>query len=153
MTTVMNQNTAGVATPLERLAQIIEKNRIELKWEAILPQFGRNSPRSAILRFGRTTGATTFLTLFPVALHFPRHSHRKAATTFVLAGVQTCEDANGTRFEIRDGGYFRVPPNALHRTWAAAGTLTLSVLEDGLRADWPDGPPTIGDIGRSAPTG
>jgi quercetin dioxygenase-like cupin family protein len=84
-------------------------------------------------------------------MHVPRHSHRKAEKTFVLAGVQTFEDASGSRFEIRNGGNFSVPANSIHQTWAAAGTVTLSVLEDGLRADWPDGPPTMSDIGKSAP--
>jgi hypothetical protein len=51
MTTVTDQNTAGVATPLERLARVVEKKQIELKWEAMLPHFGYNSPRSAVLRF------------------------------------------------------------------------------------------------------
>jgi quercetin dioxygenase-like cupin family protein len=151
MTTAMNQTIAGAATPLERLARVVETNQMKLNWETILPQLGNQSPRSAILRFDPLRGATTFLTLFPVGLHIPRHSHRRAETTFVLSGVQTFEDANGARFEIRDGKHFSVPANSIHQTWAAAGTVTLSVLEDGLRADWPDGPPTISDIGKSAP--
>ncbi len=118
----------------------------------MLPELGNDSPKVSLLRMDPATGAATFLIQIPSAFHFPPHTHKGSETTFVLAGAHVFEDGEtGTRYEVKEQGYFYMPPGRVHQAWVPAGTLVLTILEGGLQADWIDGPPSAREIGLYPP--
>lgn len=74
------------------------RNKTNLKWEKMLPEFGEDSPVYAILRVDPATDATTLVIEFPTAIHIPKHTHEKSETHFLLEGSHLFENnATGER--------------------------------------------------------
>jgi quercetin dioxygenase-like cupin family protein len=131
--------------------EILLRNAADLKWEQMLPELGKDSPRFAILREVPKRSETTLMIEFPSALHIPRHTHEKAETHFLLAGSHTFAH-DGQLFTVEAGGYFYMEGGMVHEAWAPAGAKAIIVLEDGWKVNWTEGGPSVADVGKSAPS-
>ena len=127
--------------------ECVFRNKQDLKWEKMLPEFGKDSPVYAILRVDPNTEATTLLIEFPTSIHSPKHTHEKSETHFLLEGSHIFENnVTGERFEVNAGGYFYLPGRVLHEAWVPTGARAIIILESGWKVDWLNGPPTSNDL-------
>src|SRR5215470_2206740 len=129
---------------------IVLKNRNDLVWEPMVPELGPHSPRFATLRSDTRTGETTIVIEFPSAIHIPKHTHEKSETHFLLAGSHVFGH-QGTRTEVREGGYFFMEGGIVHEAWAPAGAKAIIVLAGGWKVDWIGAGPTSADVGVQVP--
>lgn len=121
------------------LAEVLSKNKNDQKWEPVFPDLGNDSPLVCLLRVDPDTGAATVMLKFPKTFHFPKHTHGKGETTYIVAGAHLFEDCeSGSRYEVKEQGYFYMPAKKIHQAWVPSGTLVLTFLEGGLQADWLD---------------
>jgi hypothetical protein len=58
--------------------ETILKNVGDMKWEHMLPELGKDSPRYTILRVDPKTNATTLMIEFPTAMHVRSTPVRRA---------------------------------------------------------------------------
>jgi quercetin dioxygenase-like cupin family protein len=123
------------------------KNAGDMKWELMLPELGKDSPRYTILRVDPKTNATTLMIEFPTAIHIPRHTHDKSETHFLLKGSHTFGH-EGKLFHVNEGGYFYMDGGMVHEAWVPAGAKAIIVLEDGWKVDRTEGAPTAVDLGK-----
>jgi quercetin dioxygenase-like cupin family protein len=145
-----NQNAPRRVATTE-VGEIRLKNIADLKWEQMLPELGKDSPRFAILREDPKTNETTLMIEFPSAMHIPKHTHEKAETHFLLAGSHIFAH-DGQLFTVEAGGYFYMEGGMVHEAWAPAGAKAIIVLEDGWKVNWTEGGPSVADVGKSAPS-
>jgi quercetin dioxygenase-like cupin family protein len=138
----LNASAAGNETTL--------KNVGDMKWEQMLPEFGKDSPRYTILRVDPETSATTLMIEFPAAMHIPKHTHEKSETHFLLKGSHTF-GYGGKLFPVQEGGYFYMDGGMVHEAWVPAGAKAIIVLEDGWKVGWTEGAPTAADLGKGTP--
>jgi quercetin dioxygenase-like cupin family protein len=126
--------------------EIILKNRADMKWERMLPEFGADSPIYTILRIDPATKATTLMIEFPKAMHIPNHTHEKSETHIILGGAHIFEH-DGKHYDVKEHGYIYMPGKFKHEAWVPAGSKAVIILEDGWKVDWLDGGPTAKDVG------
>lgn len=130
--------------------EIVLKNTADLKWETMLPDLGKDSPRFAILRVAPVTEATTLMIEFPKALHVPKHTHEKSETHIILGGSHLFEHA-GKRYDVREHGYIYMPGEFVHEAWVPAGAKAIIILEAGWKVNRLDGGPSLRDLGVATP--
>jgi quercetin dioxygenase-like cupin family protein len=141
------------ASPLSAHAAANEtklKNAGDMKWELMLPELGKDSPRYTILRVDPKTTATTLMIEFPAAMHIPKHTHEKSETHFLLKGSHTF-GYDAKLFPVEEGGYFYMDGGMVHEAWVPAGAKAIIVLEDGWKVSWTEGAPTAADLGKGVP--
>ncbi|MBY0528402.1 MAG: AraC family ligand binding domain-containing protein [Gemmataceae bacterium] len=127
-------------------------NKLDQKWEKMLPDLGKDSPLFTLLRVDPQTAATTLMIDFPTAIHIPKHTHEKSETHIILRGSHLFENSDtGERFDIKANGYFYLPGHIVHEAWVPAGSQAIIILEDGWKVNWLEGPPTAEDVGKGAP--
>jgi mannose-6-phosphate isomerase-like protein (cupin superfamily) len=126
--------------------EAFSQSAAERSWEPLFPDFGDQSPLLSILRADSETGAAIIMLKFPSDFHFPKHTHLKAETTFLVAGTHYFEDSDaGKIFRIDEQGYFYLPPHHVHQAWVKAGSLLVAVLDGGAQIDWVDPAPVPGN--------
>jgi quercetin dioxygenase-like cupin family protein len=139
--------------PLSALAganEVSLRNVGDMKWELMLRDLGKDSPRFTILRADPRTDATTLMIEFPTAIHIPKHTHAKSETHFLLKGSHTFGYGEEL-FTVNEGGYFYMAGGMVHEAWVPAGARAIIILEDGWKVDWSEGGPTGADLGRITP--
>jgi quercetin dioxygenase-like cupin family protein len=133
--------------------ETILRNSPDQKWELMLPELGKDSPRYTILRIDPATNATTLMIDFPSALHIPRHTHEKSETHIILRGSHLFENSDtGQRYDVRERGYFYMAGHIPHEAWVPAGSQAIIILEDGWKVNWLQGPPSAKDVGQDSPS-
>jgi len=141
---------AGLSQPALAGEEIVLKNWTDMKWEKMLPELGASSPVYSILRIDPVSKSTTLMIEFPVAMHIPRHTHKKSEMHVILGGAHIFEHG-GKQYEVRERGYIYMPGTFEHEAWVPAGSKAVIILEDGWKVDWLEGGPTAKDVGKAAP--
>jgi quercetin dioxygenase-like cupin family protein len=126
-------------------------NPSALKWEKTIPALGKDSPEYAILHSDPQTHLTMLMFRTPIAVHIKPHTHDLAETHVVLLGGTHVFESNGVRYQVENGGFFRMPGGVVHEAWLPAGSQTLNVLESGWVVDWIHGGPSIEDANKYPP--
>jgi hypothetical protein len=122
-----------------------------LHWEKTIPSLGDKSPEYAILHSDPKTHLTLLMFRTPIAVHIKPHTHALAETHIILVGGTHVFEAAGKRYEVQQGGYFRMPGGTVHEAWLPAGSQTLNILESGWLVDWVHGGPSDEDADKYPP--
>lgn len=126
-------------------------NPSALKWVKTIPALGKDSPEYAILHEDPKTHLTMLMFRTPVAVHIKPHTHDLAETHVVLLGGTHVFESNGVRYNVENGGYFRMPGGVVHEAWLPAGSQTLNILESGWLVNWLHGGPSSEDANKYPP--
>jgi AraC-like ligand binding domain len=126
-------------------------NPSALKWEKTIPALGKDSPEYAILHSDPQTQLTTLMFRTPIAVHIKPHTHDLAETHVVLVGGTHVFESNGVRYNVENGGFFRMPGGVVHEAWLPAGSQTLNILESGWVVNWLHGGPAADDANKYPP--
>src|SRR5580765_4032502 len=124
----------------------------DLKWQAIVPDLGGDSPQVAILRVDPKTQATQLLIRIPKQMHVPMHWHSANETHTVIKGSWVFEH-DGQRHELGPGGFNYLPARMHHQAWASDDALVFITVDAGWDVNWVSGPPTKSDLGQPLPRG
>ncbi len=143
---VIPENAAALSDALPGLI-----NPAALRWERTIPSLGANSPEYAILHSDPKTQLTMLMFRTPVAVHIKAHTHGLAETHVVLTGGTHLFEADGKRYAVESGGYFRMPGGMVHEAWLPAGSQTLNILESGWVVNWLHGGPAAEDFDQYPP--
>jgi quercetin dioxygenase-like cupin family protein len=122
-----------------------------LKWEAIVPELGADSPQVAILRVDPKTHATQLLIKMPKQMHVPMHWHSANETHTVIKGTMVFEH-EGQRHELGPGGFNYLPARMPHQAWCSDDALVFITVDSGWDVNWVSGPPTKNNLGKRPPT-
>src|SRR4029453_9343903 len=71
----------------------------DLKWQAIVPELGADSPQVSILRVDPKTQATHLLIRMPKQMHVPMHWHSANETHTVIKGTMVF-DQQGHGYDL-----------------------------------------------------
>ena len=123
----------------------------DLKWEAIVPELGADSPQVSILRVDAKTQATQLLIRVPKQMHVPVHWHSANETHTVIKGTFVFEH-EGQRHELGPGGFNYLPARLHHQAWASDDALVFITVDAGWDITWVNGPPTRSSLGKKPPT-
>jgi mannose-6-phosphate isomerase-like protein (cupin superfamily) len=115
----------------------------EMQWRKMIPSMGENSPKIAVLRHVRQSGATTLLIWTPPNFHVPRHWHSGNEKHMVVSGtfIMECE---GKRVVMKAGTYNYMPARMVHQAWTPADDpcLLLTDVDTLWDVNWIDPPPS-----------
>ncbi len=137
----------GIAGPGKAMSARYE----DLKWEAIVPELGDDSPQISILRVDPETRATQLLIRVPKELHVPMHWHSANETHTVVQGTWVFEH-EGEREQLGPGGFNYIPAKMRHQAWASDGSLVFITVDSAWDVNWVSGPPTKADLGQTPPS-
>jgi quercetin dioxygenase-like cupin family protein len=120
----------------------------DLKWQAIVPELGADSPQVAVLRIDPATQATQLLIRVPKQIHVPLHWHSANETHTVIRGNWTFEH-DGKRHQLGPGGFNYIPAKMHHQAWASNDALVFITVDGAWDINWISGPPTKDDLGKT----
>jgi quercetin dioxygenase-like cupin family protein len=123
----------------------------DLKWQAIIPELGDDSPQIAILRVDPSTQATQLLIRIPKQMHVPMHWHSANETHTVIKGRWVFEH-EGQRHELGAGGFNYLPARMHHQAWASDDALVFITVDGAWDTNWVNGPPTKANLGQRPPS-
>jgi quercetin dioxygenase-like cupin family protein len=123
----------------------------DLKWEAIVPELGVDSPQLSVLRVDPKTQATHLLIRIPKGMHVPMHWHSANETHTVIKGTFVFEH-EGQQHELGPGGFNYLPAGIHHQAWATDDSLVFITVDSGWDVNWVSGPPTKSNLGQRPPT-
>ena len=123
----------------------------DLKWEAIVPELGADSPQVSILRVDPKTQATQLLIKMPKRMHVPMHWHSANETHTVIKGSMVFEH-EGQQHELGPGGFNYLPARTDHQAWCSDDALVFITVDSAWDINWVTGPPTKNDLGKRPPT-
>jgi quercetin dioxygenase-like cupin family protein len=141
---------AQQATTPGKAGEAMSARYEDLKWQAIVPELGADSPQISILRVDPTTKASQLLIRLPKRLHVPMHWHSANETHTVLRGAWTFEH-EGMREELGPGGFNYIPAKMQHQAWGSDDALVFITVDGAWDNNWVAGPPTKADLGKSPP--
>jgi quercetin dioxygenase-like cupin family protein len=145
------QHHAG-ATPADPAQRHAMNARLDdLKWQAIVPELGADSPQVAVLRVDPRTQATQLLIRVPKAMHVPMHWHTANETHTMIKGTMVFEH-DGQRHELGPGGFNYLPARTPHQAWSSDDALVFITVDSGWDINWITGPPTRSNLGQRPPT-
>ncbi len=122
----------------------------ELQWQAIVPEFGSDSPQISVLRVDPKSHATQLLIRVPKKLHVPMHWHSANETHTVVRGTWVFEHG-GKRDHLGAGGFNYIPAKMHHQAWASDNALVFITVDSTWDVNWVSGPPTRADLGKTPP--
>jgi quercetin dioxygenase-like cupin family protein len=120
----------------------------DLKWQAIVPELGADSPQISILRVDPVTQATQLLIRVPKQVHVPLHWHTANETHTVIRGTWTFEH-EGKRHQLGAGGFNYIPAKMRHQAWASNDALVFITVDAAWDVNWVNGPPTKASLGKT----
>ena len=123
----------------------------DLRWQAIAPELGADSPQASILRVDPQTQATQLLIRVPKQMHVPMHWHSANETHTVITGTFVFEH-EGRRHELGPGGFNYLPARMRHQAWASDDALVFITVDSGWDINWVSGPPTRSHLGQRPPS-
>ena len=108
---------AGHAAPAA--AQAIFTNFEDLKWQALLPDYGPGGPEFVMLHTDPKTQATQLMIKMEPGFYVPRHWHTANETHFMLQGkvIFECGDRRG---EQGPGSFNYIPAKSVHQIGRAS---------------------------------
>src|SRR5262245_34943707 len=121
-----------------------------LKWQAIVPELGADSPQISILRVDPQTQATQLLIRMPRQMHVPMHWHSANETHTVIKGSWVFEH-DGKQEQLGPGGFNYLPARMHHQAWSSDDALVFITVDAGWDINWLNGPPTKNDLGQRPP--
>jgi quercetin dioxygenase-like cupin family protein len=124
----------------------------DAKWQAIVPELGRDSPQVAMLRVDPKTGASDLLIRIPKMMHVPLHWHSANETHTVIQGDWVFEHG-GNPHRLGPGGFNYIPAKTRHQAWASDNALVFITVDSAWDVNWVAGPPTKSELGKSPPQG
>lgn len=139
-----------VAMPAGQTDQAMSVRYEDLKWQAVVPQLGDDSPQLAILRVDPQTKATQLLIRTPKKMHVPMHWHTANETHTIIRGITTFEHA-GKREAPGPGGFNYIPAKMQHQAWMEAESLILITVDGAWDVNWVGDPPGKADLEQSVP--
>lgn len=122
----------------------------DVKWEAMLPELGSDSPQISILRVDPKTNATQLLVRTPKKLHVPFHWHTANETHTMILGTAVFEH-DGKREELGPGGFNFIPAKMQHQAWTSEGSVVFITVDGAWDVNWVGNPPGKSDIGQAPP--
>ena len=122
----------------------------DLKWQAIVPEMGKDSPEISVLRVDPKTQATQLLIRIPTAMHVPTHWHSANETHTMIKGTAVFEHG-GNRHELGPGGFNYIPAKTQHQAWCSQGSVVFITVDGAWDVNWVNGPPVKKDLGQVAP--
>lgn len=154
LSTVLCGAMAGIAlvaqqsSSASRAGQAIGVKYDDLKWQAIVPELGNDSPQISILRVDPATRATQLLIRVPKKVHVPMHWHSANETHTVIRGDWTFEH-DGGRHQLGPGGFNYIPAKMHHQAWASDDALVFITVDSAWDVNWVNSPPTKADLGKT----
>jgi quercetin dioxygenase-like cupin family protein len=124
----------------------------DAKWQAIVPELGKDSPQIAILRVDGKTGATQLLIRIPKKMHVPLHWHSANETHTVIQGDWVFEH-DGSRHRLGPGGFNYIPAKTHHQAWSSDNALVFITVDSAWDVNWVAGAPGKSELGKSPPEG
>jgi quercetin dioxygenase-like cupin family protein len=122
----------------------------DVKWEAMLPELGSDSPQISILRVDPKTNATQLLVRTPKKLHVPFHWHTANETHTMILGTAVFEH-DGKREELGPGGFNYIPAKMQHQAWTSEGSVVFITVDGAWDVNWVGNPPGKSDVGQAPP--
>jgi mannose-6-phosphate isomerase-like protein (cupin superfamily) len=122
----------------------------DLKWQAIVPELGNDSPQISILRVDPKTSATQLLIRTPKKMHVPMHWHSANETHTMIQGTAVFEH-EGKREELGPGGFNYIPAKMQHQAWISEGSVVFITVDGAWDVNWVSNPPTKADLGQTPP--
>jgi len=123
----------------------------DLKWQAIVPELGEDSPQIAILRVDPSTKATQLLIRTPRKVHVPMHWHSANETHTIIQGTATFEH-NGKLQLLTPGSFNYMPAHMQHQAWASEGAVIFITVDGAWDVNWVGNPPGKSDLNQEPHT-
>lgn len=131
-------------------AQAMSARYEDLKWQAIVPELGNDSPQISILRVDPKSNATQLLIRTPKKMHVPMHWHSANETHTMIQGIAVFEH-EGKREELGPGGFNYIPAKMQHQAWTSEGSVVFITVDGAWDVNWVSNPPTKADLGQTPP--
>jgi mannose-6-phosphate isomerase-like protein (cupin superfamily) len=122
----------------------------DLKWQAIVPELGGDSPQISILRVDPKTSATQLLIRTPKKMHVPMHWHSANETHTMILGTAVFEH-EGKRDKLGPGGFNYIPAKMRHQAWTSEGSVVFITVDGAWDVNWAGNPPSKNDLGQDPP--
>jgi mannose-6-phosphate isomerase-like protein (cupin superfamily) len=122
----------------------------DLKWQAVVPELGSDSPQISILRVDSTTKATQLLIRTPRKMHIPMHWHSANETHTMILGTAVFEH-EGKRDKLGPGGFNYIPAKMAHQAWTSEGSVVFITVDGAWDVNWAGNPPGKSDLGQEPP--
>jgi mannose-6-phosphate isomerase-like protein (cupin superfamily) len=144
------QSHSGGTPAAGGASQAMSARYEDLKWQAIVPELGSDSPQISILRVDPKTSATQLLIRTPKKIHVPMHWHSANETHTMIQGTAVFEH-EGKREELGPGGFNYIPAKMQHQAWTSEGSVVFITVDGAWDVNWVSNPPTKADLGQTPP--
>ncbi|GAC1671949.1 MAG: hypothetical protein NVS9B4_27160 [Candidatus Acidiferrum sp.] len=142
-------NTANIPATADA-SQAMSVRYEDLKWQAIVPALGKDSPEISILRVDPKTHATQLLIRTPKMMHVPMHWHTANETHTVISGTTVFEH-DGKREELGAGSFNYMPAKMHHQAWTSQGAILFITCDTAWDVNWVGDPPGRADVDQRPP--
>jgi mannose-6-phosphate isomerase-like protein (cupin superfamily) len=122
----------------------------DLKWQAIVPELGNDSPQISVVHVDPNTHATQLFIRTPKAMHIPMHWHSANETHTMILGSAVFEH-EGKQEKLGPGGFNYIPAKMAHQAWTTEGSVVFITVDSAWDVNWTGNPPGKGDLGLTAP--
>jgi len=122
----------------------------DLKWQAIVPELGNDSPQISVVHVDARTHATQLFIRTPKKMHVPMHWHSANETHTMVLGTAVFEH-EGKREKLGPGGFNYIPAKMPHQAWTSEGSVVFITVDDAWDVNWTVNPPGKSDLGQTAP--
>jgi mannose-6-phosphate isomerase-like protein (cupin superfamily) len=122
----------------------------DLKWQAIVPELGNDSPQISVVHIDPNTHATQLFIRTPKRMHIPMHWHSANETHTMILGSAVFEH-DGKQEKLGPGGFNYIPAKMAHQAWTTEGSVVFITVDGAWDVNWTGNPPGKGDLGLSAP--
>jgi quercetin dioxygenase-like cupin family protein len=144
------QSNDGGAPAASGASQAMSTRYEDLKWQAIVPELGNDSPQISILRVDPKTKATQLLIRTPKKIHVPFHWHSANETHTMIQGTAVFEH-EGKREKLGPGGFNYIPAKMQHQAWTSEGSVVFITVDGAWDVNWASSPPSKADVGQTPP--
>ncbi len=142
------QTNSSVTSPASDGSQALSAPYDSLKWQAMVPELGKDSPEISILRVDPKTHGTQLLIRTPAKMHVPAHWHSANETHTMIKGSAVFEH-EGKRSELGPGGFNYLPAKMSHQAWTSEGAVVFITVDGAWDVNWVGNPPTKNDLGQA----
>jgi mannose-6-phosphate isomerase-like protein (cupin superfamily) len=122
----------------------------DLKWQAIVPELGNDSPQISVVHVDPKTHATQLFIRTPKKMHVPMHWHSANETHTMVLGTAVFEH-QGKRETLGPGGFNYIPAKMAHQAWTSEGSVVFITVDGAWDVNWTQHPPGNSDVGQVAP--
>jgi mannose-6-phosphate isomerase-like protein (cupin superfamily) len=94
----------------------------DLKWRAIVPELGNDSPQISVVHVDPETHVTQLFIRTPKKMHVPMHWHSANETHTMVLGTAVFAH-EGKREKLGPGGFNYIPAKMPHQAWTSEGSI------------------------------